>query len=115
MTNLDEGEKIVCFFAPGCDHCRETAKEIELLSKTRALPEVDIFFMNEETDQIQDFFKDCNCNFPYKIIDVRVFWDLMGAGADTPGVLLLKDGSEIIFYEGTDNNKFDTEDLKTRL
>ncbi len=31
-VKIDEGKRIVCFFIPGCDHCREAAKAITELS-----------------------------------------------------------------------------------
>lgn len=111
-VNLDEGKKIICFFAAGCDHCRNTAKEIYLLSKKIDLPPVYVFFMNEETELIPDFFKEANCNFPYTILEVPVFWELLGTNADTPGVILLWNGNIIRFYEGLDNNKFDPVDFE---
>ena len=32
VVNLDQGKKIICLFAAGCDHCQETAKELTELS-----------------------------------------------------------------------------------
>lgn len=111
-VDLDEGKKIICFFAAGCDHCQTAAKEINLLSKKIDLPPVYVFFMNEEVELIPAFFKEANCNFPYKILEVPVFWELLGMNADTPGVILLWNGNVIRFYEGLDNNKFVPEDFE---
>ena len=33
FADIDKGRKILCFFAPGCDHCKETAKELTQLKK----------------------------------------------------------------------------------
>ncbi|MEI6348533.1 MAG: DoxX family protein [Bacteroidota bacterium] len=114
-VNLDDGRKIICLFAPGCDHCVEAAKEIVLLSKTMYLPEVYILFMNEEVNKIPDFFKQANSNFPYRIIEIPLFWDLMGMSANTPGVFYLWNGNVIKFFEGADANKFNPEELKKVL
>lgn len=111
-VNLDEGKKIICLFASGCDHCREAAKAICTLSKEDNFPEVYILFMNEDTDLIPDFFKESQCNFPYQVIDIPKFWQLLGDDTNTPGVFYLWNGNIMKFYEGVGNNKFDPEDLK---
>jgi len=114
-VNLDEGKKILCFFVPGCDECREAAKQINLLSKEIQLPPVYILFMNEEVDKIPDFFIEANCKFPYTVIDIPTFWGLFGANANTPGVFLLWNGNIIRFYEGGENNKFNPVDLRKAI
>ena len=112
QVNLDEGKKIVCLFAAGCDHCKEVAKAICELSKKDNSPQVYILFMDEETNLIPDFFKEMGCTFPYQVIDVSKFWPLMGDSGNTPGVFCLWNGNIIKFYEGTGNNKFDQEGFK---
>ena len=111
-VNLDEGEKIICLFAAGCDHCKETAKAIYTLSKKDNFPEVYVLFMDEETNLIPDFFKETGCAFPYQVIDVAKFWQLMGDNGNTPGIFYLWNGNIVRFYEGTENNKFDPEGFK---
>lgn len=114
-VNLDEGKKIICFFAAGCDHCSAAATELNVLSKKTELPPVYIFFMNEETDLISDFFKETGGVYPYTILEVPVFWELLGMNSDTPGVALLWNGNLIRFYEGTENNKFDVADFEKAI
>ncbi len=114
-VNLDEGRKIVCLFAPGCDHCMEAAKEISQLSKTMDLPEVYILFMNEEVDKIPTFFKEANHSYPYRVIDIPLFWDLLGLNSNTPGIFYLWNGNIIKSFEGAESNKFSTEELKKVL
>lgn len=111
-VNLDEGKKIVCLFAAGCDHCKEVAKAICGLSKKDNFPEVYILFMDEETNLIPDFLKEAGCAFPYQVIDVSKFWQLMGDSGNTPGIFYLWNGNIVKFYEGTENNKFDPEGFK---
>jgi len=111
-VNLDEGKKIVCLFAAGCDHCREVAKVICGLSEKDNFPQVFILFMDEETNLIPDFFKEMGCAFPYQVIDVAKFWPLMGESGNTPGVFCMWNGNIVKFYEGTENNKFDLEGFK---
>ncbi len=110
---LDEGKKVVCFFAPGCEHCIATAKEIDSISDIAYLPPIYIFFINEEVDKIPDFFKESNSNFPYTIVDIPVFWDLIGMSADTPGVAVLWNGNIIKFFEGSETNTFNTTEFRT--
>lgn len=114
-VNLDEGKKIVCFFAAGCDHCRATAKEIGSLSKGDKFPEVYIYFMDEETFLIEEFFKEAQCKFPYQILDIPEFWTMLGAGSTTPGVFYLWNGNIIKSYEGITDHKFNGKELSKKL
>lgn len=111
--SADKGKKIVCMFAPGCDHCRETAAEICKISEK--LPEVYILFMDEEPEKISDFFKEAGCTYPYKIIGISEFWEKIGRGGSTPGVFYLWNGNIIKSYEGNANNKFNGTDLLNTL
>jgi len=111
-VNLDEGKKIICLFAAGCDHCREAAKAICALSKNDNVPEVYILFLDEETDLIPDFFKEAQCNFNYRVIAASEFFQLLGSNANTPGVFYLWNGNIMKFYEGESENKFDAVGLK---
>lgn len=114
-VNLDEGKKILCFFAPGCDHCRETAKELKALSANMKLPETYILFMDEESFLIPEFFKETSFNKPHQVIDIPMFWTLLGSNASTPGVYYLWNGNIIKSFEGIEGNKFDATALKTAL
>lgn len=106
-VNLDKGKKIVCLFVPGCDHCREAAKELNVLFKKPNFPPVYILFMNEETFKIPEFFSETKTNFPYHVIeDIMEFWKLLGTGATTPGVNYLWNGNIIKSYQGLDAEKF---------
>lgn len=113
---IDTGKQLLCFFAPGCDHCKETAKELtEMRKKDATLPPVSIIFMNEEAFLIPDFFKAAGANYPYKVIEIIPFWNVLGSNRNSPGVNYLWNGNEIIFYDGIDNNKFDGKNLSTYL
>jgi thiol-disulfide isomerase/thioredoxin len=108
-VNLDEGQKIICMFAPGCDHCLETAKAITALKNAYTLPDVYIFFMDEETERIPDFFAKTGSTYPYKVIGISTFWTLLGTRANTPGVFYLLNGKILQLYEGTGENKFNAD------
>jgi len=114
-VNLDEGKKIVCLFAAGCDHCRAAAKEIYALSKKDKFPAVYILFMDEETNLIPDFFKESGCAFPYQVIEISKFWQAMGESGNTPGVFYLWNGNIVKSYEGIGKNTFDAEGLKKAI
>lgn len=113
FPNIDKGRKTLCFFVPGCDHCREAAKELTELRKTnKNFPELSIIFMNEEADLIPEFFKFAGAEYPYKIIEVIPFWKVLGSGKDTPGVKYLWNGNEYKYYFGITDAKFDPVDYQ---
>jgi thiol-disulfide isomerase/thioredoxin len=116
FPNIDKDKKILCFFAPGCDHCQETAKQLtEMRQKDKSFPEVSIIFMDEEVDKIPDFFTIAGKKYPYQIVDVISFWNVLGNTRDTPGVKYLWNGNEIKFYDGINENKFDAIELKKTI
>jgi thiol-disulfide isomerase/thioredoxin len=108
-VNLDEGKKIICMFAPGCDHCLEAAKKITALKKDYELPDIYIFFMDEETERIPDFFVKTGYTYPYNIIGISTFWTLIGNRANTPGVFFMQNGKIIRSWEGKGVNTFNEE------
>lgn len=116
FPNIDKGKKLLCYFVPGCDHCRDAAKELtEMRKKDSSLPPLSIIFMNEEADLIPAFFKEAGATYPYKIIEIIPFWNTLGSGKDTPGVKYLWNGNEIKYYWGITDNKFVGDDLNKYL
>jgi thiol-disulfide isomerase/thioredoxin len=108
FATIDSGKQILCFFVPGCDHCREVAKELtEMKNANPNFPKISVLFMDEEANLIPDFYAFAGAKYPYKIVDVIGFWKILGTGKDTPGVKLLQDGKEIKYYFGITDNKFD--------
>jgi thiol-disulfide isomerase/thioredoxin len=113
FADIDNGKKILCFFAPGCDHCKETAKELTQLKKEIAdFPEIRIVFMDEEAELIPNFFEFAGAKYPYQIADVATFWQTMGTQRDTPGVFYLWNGNVIKEYDGINEKKFVKSDFK---
>jgi hypothetical protein len=107
FSKIDTGRKTLCFFVPGCDHCRIAAKELtELKQKDKNFPDINIIFMNEEADLIPEFFKFAGAEYPYTIIEVIPFWTVLGSGKDTPGVKYLWNGNEFKYYYGITDNQF---------
>jgi thiol-disulfide isomerase/thioredoxin len=116
FPTIDQDKKILCFFAPGCDHCQETAKQLtEMKRKDKSFPAVSIIFMDEEADKIPDFFKAAGAKYPYQIVDIISFWNLIGNTRDTPGIKYLWNGNEILFYDGINANKFNGTEFKKSL
>lgn len=112
-ANLDQGKKIVCLFAPGCDHCRNTAKQLgEIAAANPNFPELYILFMDEEAFKIPEFFQETKTNFPYTILDIPTFWEVMGPDASTPGVYYLENGKLIKFYQGIEKQEFNVAEFK---
>ncbi len=110
--NIDEGKKVVCLFVPGCDHCRDAAKELVALSKKHQMPQVLILFMNEELFKIPEFFAETKARFPYHVIeDIPTFFKLLGNNASTPGVNYLWNGNIIKSYQGIEQEQFNAKEF----
>lgn len=112
FSNVDKGKKIVALFAPGCEHCMDTAKQLtEMKAKDKNFPEVQIIFMDEEAEKIPDFFKFAGAQYPYKVIDIITFWKVLGNSKDTPGVIYLWNGNKIKEWDGINEKKFVASEL----
>ncbi len=115
-VNLDEGKRLLCFFAAGCDHCQHAAQELNKMGKSEpGFPPVTIYFMDEETDKIPEFFKIAGREYPYKILDIPQFWTMIGNDGSTPGVFYLWNGNIIKYWVGIDDKKFVPADLLKEL
>lgn len=117
FANINEGKKLLCFFAPSCDHCRATAKQLTALkNSTPGFPEIQILFMDEAAEEIPDFFKFAGVAYPYKVLDIIEFWTVLGGNRDVPGVAYLWNGNLVKLYHGPEGAEaFNKEDLKTQL
>jgi hypothetical protein len=116
FPSIDNGRKTLCFFVPGCDHCRDAAKELtEMQKRIKNFPEVSIIFMNEEIDLIPEFFKYAGKTYPYKIIEVIPFWKELGSGKDTPGIKYLWNGNEFHYFYGINEKKFIAKDFESLI
>ena len=112
--DIDNGKKILCFFAPGCDHCKETAKELTQLKKqVKDFPELRIIFMDEEAELIPAFFDFAGSKYTYQVLDVASFWQAIGGSKDTPGVIYLWNGNILKEYDGINEKKFKMKEFKT--
>jgi thiol-disulfide isomerase/thioredoxin/uncharacterized membrane protein YphA (DoxX/SURF4 family) len=116
-ANIDQGKKIICFFAPSCEHCQATAKELTEMRKANPdFPEIQILFMDEAPEEIPNFFKFAGATYPHKVIEIIEFWNAIGNEKNVPGVCYLWNGNIMKFYEGTEGkNQFSKSDLKLQL
>jgi thiol-disulfide isomerase/thioredoxin len=118
FSDINDGKKILCFFAPGCDHCREAAKSLVALNKTmKDFPKIRIIFMDEEAEMIPDFFKFAGKEkgYTHTVMDIKQFWGTLGKSKDVPGVVYLWNGNVQAFYQGIDKEQFDAAALKKVL
>ncbi|MEN9400803.1 MAG: hypothetical protein RL632_1906 [Bacteroidota bacterium] len=107
FPDIDKGKKILCFFAPGCDHCKETARELTKMKKQiPGFPDIRIVFMDEEAELIPDFFAFAGSEYTYLVLDVVSFWKTLGSSKDTPGVMYYWNGNLMKEYNGIAEKKF---------
>ena len=107
FPDIDKGKKILCFFAPGCDHCKETARELTKMKKQIAgFPDIRIVFMDEEAELIPNFFTFAGSEYTYLVLDIVSFWKTLGSSKDTPGVMYYWNGNLIKEYNGIAEKKF---------
>lgn len=107
FSKIDEGKKILCFFAPTCDHCMATARELtEMKKQNPNFPEIQMIFMDEAPEEIPKFFKFAGADYSYLVLDIISFWGALGKTNETPGVVYLWNGNVQKFYNGIDGDKF---------
>jgi thiol-disulfide isomerase/thioredoxin len=113
FPKIDEGKKILCFFAPTCDHCMATARELTELKKADPnFPDIQMIFMDEAAEEIPKFFKFAGAEYPNLVLDIIAFWGALGKTNDTPGVVYLWNGNVQKFYNGTEKDKFNKVEFK---
>ena len=113
FPKIDDGKKILCFFAPTCDHCMATAKELTELKKADPnFPDIQMIFMDEAAEEIPKFFKFAGAEYPNLVLDIIAFWGAIGKTNDTPGVVYLWNGNVQKFYNGTEKDKFNKVEFK---
>lgn len=113
---VDEGRKIICFFAAGCEHCQATVKTLtEMRSEVANMPPMHIVFMDEEVELIPEFFKIAGREYSYSVAPVTDFWKMLDFSRDTPGVCYLYNGNIMYFADGINEKEFKKADLKAAL
>jgi thiol-disulfide isomerase/thioredoxin len=108
----DNGRLLLCFFAPGCDHCRATIRSIDSLSKIISeFPKVEIVFMEEEVEKIPEFFDYAGSDYNYIVLDISTFYDVLTWERDTPGVFYMWNGNILKEFNGINEKAFDVVEL----
>jgi len=117
FDDVAEEDKLLCFFSPTCEHCMATGKELfELQTKYPDLiPEVRILFMDEEgsgsVNEIKQYFDFVGTEFEYKVLTIEEFIPLFWGDYDFPGIKFLRLGEERLFFDGSEDNKFNADKL----
>ena len=115
-VQIDKGKKILCLFAPGCDHCSEALKKLTAMrNEIDGFPPVHIVFMDEEPEKIPGVFEFAGRTYSYRVAPVAEFWKIIDFSRDTPGVVYLWNGNIRYFADGIDDNAFDEKSLKAAL
>ena len=112
----DNGRVILCFFAPGCDHCRAAVRSIDSLSKlVENFPKVEIIFMEEEVEKIPEFFEYAGSKYHYIVLDISTFYDVLTWERDTPGIFYMWNGNILKEFNGTNEKSYNSEELRKSL
>ena len=78
-VDLSEKNGLVAIFNLDCEHCQDAAKEISTLKKElNQFPNVFVLFYKEGSTSVEEFEKITETKFPYVLIDVNDFFDLIG-------------------------------------
>ena len=112
----DDGRVILCFFAPGCDHCRAAVRSIDSLSKlVEKFPKVEIIFMDEEVEKIPEFFEYAGSEYHYIVLDISTFYDVLTWERDNPGIFYMWNGNILKEFNGTNEKSYNSEELRKSL
>ena len=92
----------------------KTAKELAALKSElqNEFPCVHIVFMDEESERIPEFFDFAGYEFKFQIMDLALFWEVLGFENDTPGVYFLWNGNLLADFQGINEDEFDVDKLK---
>lgn len=92
------GEYLVAVLNLSCEHCQEAAQELaELQRNGVSLPQVVALFFEEGDTTVKQFNAKTNADFPYQMIDVNTFFDLIGSAP--PRVYWIKAGEVDQFWD----------------
>ena len=97
-VDLSSGEKLVAIFNLDCEHCQETANELGKLKRSvENFPEFYVLYFQEGSTSVEDFESITQSSFPYDLIEVNTFFDLIGDSP--PRVYNLKDGKVLEIWD----------------
>ena len=97
-VDMSSGEKLVAIFNLDCEHCQETANELGKLKRSvENFPELYVLYFQEGSTSVEDFESITKSSFPYDLIEVNTFFDLIGDSP--PRVYNLKDGKVLEIWD----------------
>ncbi len=90
-VNLSRGDKLIAIMNTECDHCQLLAKDLAgMKKKMKWFPEMYALFFSEGSISVDSFKVITNFDFPFKIIGVNQFFNLIGQSP--PRIYWLRDG-----------------------
>ncbi|TSA30802.1 MAG: hypothetical protein D4R68_00045 [Ignavibacteriales bacterium] len=90
-VDLSRDEKLLVILNLECDHCQILAKELsEIKNQTNKLPKLYALLFKEGNVTVDSFEKMTKFNFPYHMIDMNEFLNLIGQ--TPPRIYWLKNG-----------------------
>ena len=101
-TGIDfaNGSYLVAILNLGCEHCQEAAQQIAAWQNSGVdLPQVVALFFAEGDTTVADFNTITGSNFPYQMIDVNTFFDLIGSAP--PRIYWIVDGQVKQYWDET--------------
>lgn len=99
-TEIDfaSGNYLVAVLNLSCEHCQEAAQELAELQRAGVeLPQVVALFFEEDDTTVAQFNSITNSDYPYQMIDVNTFFDLIGSAP--PRVYWVKNGKMMQFWD----------------
>lgn len=97
-VDLSSGENLVAIFNLDCEHCQQAATELgELKRNQENFPELYVLYFQEGSTTVEDFESITQSSFPYDLIEVNTFFDLIGDSP--PRVYHLKDGKVLGIWD----------------
>jgi len=109
----DDGKVLLCFFAPGCDHCRSAIRSLDSLNNIMQdnFPSIEIVFMEEETEKIPDFFEYAGNEYNYRVLDIPSFYNVLTWERNTPAIFYMWNGNVITEFNGIETEAFEPSKL----
>jgi hypothetical protein len=101
-TDLSQGDILLGVFNLDCDHCQDAAKEMgELKRSSEEFPDVYVLFYSDGFISVDSFNAITNTSYPFHMIDVDEFFNLIGNSP--PRVYWLQNGAIKEYW----NDKFE--------
>ena len=118
--DINNGQKVLCFFDAGCEHCMDAAKSLTKISEEIDIfPEVHIIFSDTEESKIPEFLNYSGKDYSYQVIEfynpdneINSYLEILGFEYENPVVIYLNNGNQMRFFDGTSSNQFVEEDFK---